>query len=121
MLPYKLKLTIGGNDYVIVTEDSEEYMLNLAKQLDAELKTFMEANPSAGMLTSSILTALSYLDELEKAKSGTDNMREQVTGYFEDISSSKKQIEESNAKINELKAEISRLNKEIYYLKELIE
>ena len=71
----KVKITICGIDYVIAGNEDEEYVLNLARKLDAELKKMMAQNPRISVMTAAVLAALDHLDESVKAQESTDTMR----------------------------------------------
>ena len=107
----KIKLEICGASYVIATTDTEEYVLSLAEKLDADMNQMMTNNPSASIATAAVITALGYLDELEKSTSGADNMRAQIKDYLEDAAKAKLSAEEA-------RREVERLRREIGYLKE---
>lgn len=110
MATNKVKLHICGASYVVSTTDSEDYMLSLADRLHKDMDDFMNVNKSASLNTAAVMTALTYLDELEKLNNGTDNMREQVRSYLEDAAAAKLEVERT-------KREIERLRREIGYLK----
>ena len=80
----KVKLTICGSNYIVSTTDSEEYVNQLAERLDTDMTEIMTQNPSASVAASAVISALSYLDELNKNASSTDNMRAQIKDYLED-------------------------------------
>lgn len=122
MPTYKSKITICGSDYVISGNDSEEYVQGLAEKLDAEMKQFLEDNPTSSIATAAILIALGYMDELEKTNNSADNMRSQIKDYLEDAAKAKMETEDTkralaaaNRRIEELCAETERLKREIGY------
>ena len=70
----KVKLSICGSNYVVSTTDAEEYVNKLAERLDEDMSELMAQNASASVTASAIITALSYLDELNK------NTDERISG-----------------------------------------
>ena len=117
MAANKIKLNICGSNYVVMSEDSEEYIQNLAARLDEDMNTLMSNMPSASVTAAAIVTALSYLDDLEKAKSGADHMRSQVHEYLADASKARTEALEASRRIEQLQRENDELNKD---LKELM-
>lgn len=107
----KVKLEIGGATYIISSTDPEQYVLTLAERLDKDMNTFMASSPTASITTAAVLTALNYLDELDKSTSGADNMRSQIRDYLEDASKAKLAAEEA-------RREVERLRRELNHLKE---
>ena len=70
----KVRLTICGSSYVISTNESEDYMQNLAERLNLDMNELMSSSNSVSITTAAIMTALNYRDELEKASGSADNM-----------------------------------------------
>jgi len=106
----RIRLEICGCSYVVATTDTEQYTLSLAEKLDHNMNEIMAQNTSASVTAAAVLSALDYLDELEKAGAAADNMRTQISEYLEDAAKAKMETEEA-------KKEIERLRREIGYLK----
>lgn len=105
----KIRLEICGSTYVISTTDAEDYTLNLAEKLDKAMNEFLTATPQASVTTAAIMTALSYLDELEKSSAAADNMRSQISEYLEDAAKARLEAEDA-------RRELERLRRELGYL-----
>ncbi len=105
----KIKLNIAGTSYVVNSVDSEESILNLAKKLDTDMAQIMEQSPSASVTAAAILCALTYLEELEKANNGADNMRTQVKRYLEDANKARFEAEKVKMELEKLKVDIQYL------------
>ena len=108
----KVRLNICGASYVLSTNESEDYMRNLAERLDLEMKDMMAKSAAVSITTAAVLTALGYLDELEKANGSADNMRRQIKDYLEDAASAKMSAEElrrENAALRRRIEEMERL------------
>ena len=105
----KVKLTIGGSSYIVSTTDSEEYVNQLAERLDNDMTEIMTQNPSASVAASAVISALSYLDELNKNASSTDNMRAQIKDYLEDAAKAKLEAENARRQMEKLTAELEAL------------
>ena len=95
----KVRLTICGSSYVISTNESEDYMQNLAERLNLDMNELMSSSNSVSITTAAIMTALNYRDELEKASGSADNMRRQIKDYLEDAASAKMAAEEARRDI----------------------
>ncbi len=105
----KVKLTICGSNYIVSTTDSEEYVNQLAERLDNDMTEIMTQNPSASVAASAVISALSYLDELNKNASSTDNMRAQIKDYLEDAAKAKLDAEHARRQVEKLTAELEAL------------
>ena len=102
----KVRLTICGSSYVISTNESEDYMQNLAERLNLDMNELMSSSNSAA-----IMTALNYRDELEKASGSADNMRRQIKDYLEDAASAKMAAEELRRENAALRKKVDDLHR----------
>lgn len=117
----KVRLSIGGAEYSVLTEDDVKYVQELGKELDRALTQVMKENPRASITQAAVLTALSYADEYKKASTAADHLREQIKDYLDDASSAKskadwarretektkKDLEDANIEIERLRAQLS--------------
>ncbi len=108
----KIRLTIAGSNYVVWSNDSEEYVQGLAERLDSDMAAVMSTSPTISVTASAVLSALDYLDELEKNTAGTDNMRAQIQDYLEDAAKAKLAAEEARREVERLRQEVQRLREE---------
>ena len=109
----KVRLTICGSSYVISTNESEDYMQNLAEHLNLDMNELMSSSNSVSITTAAIMTALNYRDELEKASGSADNMRRQIKDYLEDAASAKMAAEEARRENASLKRRIDELERRL--------
>ena len=107
----KVRITVCGSQYILGTEDGEQYVQELAKQLDEDMGNVLTECPTASVTSAAVLVAMDYLDRLNKATSGADNMRGQIKDYLEDAAKAKLSAEEA-------RREVERLRRELQYLKE---
>ena len=105
----KVRLTICGSSYVISTNESEDYMQNLAERLNLDMNELMSSSNSVSITTAAIMTALNYRDELEKASA--DNMRRQIKDYLEDAASAKMAAEELRRENAALRKKVDDLHR----------
>ena len=107
----KVRLTICGSSYVISTNESEDYMQNLAERLNLDMNELMSSSNSVSITTAAIMTALNYRDELEKASGRADNMRRQIKDYLEDAASAKMAAEELRRENAALRKKVDDLHR----------
>ena len=106
----KVRLTICGSSYVISTNESEDYMQNLAERLNLDMNELMSSSNSVS-ITTAAMTALNYRDELEKASGSADNMRRQIKDYLEDAASAKMAAEELRRENAALRKKVDDLHR----------
>ena len=93
----RVKLTIGGLEYVIVSDESAEYVRELGRAVDAAVQERMEANSRMTRERAVVLTALTECDRAHKADADADHLREQLRTYL--------------AENEKLRAEVERLRR----------
>ena len=109
MAANRVKLTICGANFVIVSEDEESYVQELGTRLDEEMNELMTKNQAISVTGAAVLKALDYLDELRKATMSADNMRGQVRDYLEDASKARLATQEAQQEIARLRRQIEQM------------
>ena len=92
----KVKITVGGTEYTVVTQEDADYTKKLAE----------EVNESISITAAAILTAVNLCDRLKKYEKEADSLGEQIEGYLHAASA-------QLTKYNELKKENEKLKKDI--------
>lgn len=119
----RVKLNICGADYIIISDETEEYMKEISSMVDVEMRETIEKNDRISVTMAAVLSALKYCDEFIKATRSEDNLRDQIKSYLEEcakyrsesdsknneIESLKKQVEELKAKLKDNKIKMSAL------------
>ena len=80
----RIKLNICGTDYVIISDETEEYMRNIADEVSDEMDEILKTNVRVSVVMAAVLTALKYCDESKKYMSDADNLRTQIKDYLEE-------------------------------------
>ena len=102
----KVRLSIGGADYTISTEDDPKYVLSLGDELDAMLTRILRENNRLSVTQAAILIALDYADQCKKAEISADNLRSQIKEYLEDSARSKMDAEIARREVERLTREL---------------
>ena len=63
----KIKITVGAMDYIISSDDEENYVRKIGEELNYKLDTLAKANPYLSTAMVAVLAALEYCDEAKKA------------------------------------------------------
>ena len=97
----RVTVIIDGRRYVLVTEESEEYLQTIAayvsEKIEEQKQTFRVTE-----LEAAVMSALIVCDELYKTKQSAANAFDQIQSCVEDTAKAK-------ADVVELKREISKL------------
>jgi cell division protein ZapA (FtsZ GTPase activity inhibitor) len=109
----KAIVKIRNKEYVIMSSDSQEYILSVAKELDARISTIAGSNSSLNPERLIILTALNLCDEYMKLSETNKVLQQQITNYEisknKDSSSSdaESELETAKERIKLLEAQLT--------------
>ena len=103
MAKNRVHLKIGGSAYTVLTDDAPEYVEELAEELDKEMRSIINENPSLSVTQAAVLTALDKADTCKKSTASSDNLRAHA-----------------RMEVDVARREIERLNREISSLRERI-
>lgn len=105
----RVRLNIYGTDYVISSDEEEEYIRRIGSEVEKRITLNMQDNARISVLMSAVLTALDYCDEAKKANLSADNLRSQIKDYLEESSKSRMEADEARREIDRMKREIQTL------------
>ncbi|MCI8440918.1 MAG: cell division protein ZapA [Provencibacterium sp.] len=103
----RIKLKIGGMPYTISTTEPEEYVLDLAAEIDRQLSAVLERNSALSLNDALILCMMDYADSRRKSEQNADHIREQLTGYLEDAARARMEADELRSEVTRLRRELS--------------
>ena len=104
-MPNKIKLHVGGIEYVINTDDDESYIQNLGHELNERLDQIARDNKYLSTTMVAVLAALDSMDESKKSLADAENLRTQLKSFVEDAACARLEADEA-------RREIERLNRE---------
>lgn len=96
------KLSICSNDYMITTDESAQYMQELAADVDEKLRAALKSN-KLSMTQAAVFVALEYADMAKKASDSADNLRGQLKDYLEDAAKAKTERDMYKHEVEKLK------------------
>ena len=89
----KLRLTIGGLDYHLSTDEDVAYMKNLGEELDENITELLRNHPRLSQVQAAVLCALDYADKYRRAEKNADYLKTQIQVYMEDSARAKTEAE----------------------------
>ncbi len=108
----RTRVFIAGTPYVIATSDPEEYVEQLAAELDESIHEAMAGNPGVSVTKAAVFCALDYLDRCKKSTGNADNMRSQIAEYLADAAKAKLEADEASREVDRLKQEVEKLKQQ---------
>lgn len=71
----QIKLTVGGVNYTVKSDDSEEYLNELGEELEQRLRRITKRNPTLSTTMVAIMAALEASDEAKKAMAELEEIK----------------------------------------------
>lgn len=105
----RVKLNICGFDFVIHSDDSEEYMRRIGALVEERIRKLMDSSLSMSTSMAAIFAALEFGDEATKAGAAADNLRSQIREYLEEASREKSEAAELRKRVISLTRQLEAL------------
>lgn len=122
----RVEIRIKDMKFFVVGEDDASYIKSLAGQFNSRISNMERSNYRLNLLEATILASLNILDELEKEKKSTADLKNtsddkaQVLEKIEELSNLKKKIEEitkdykkTTNELEDLRKKFNRSNEEL--------
>ena len=113
----KIKITVAGTQYSIMSQEEPENVEGLARNLDKQLRTLLGTNPALSLSDALILCALQYMDDAKKNEDTADHLRAQFSGYMDEIKEAKDPEEALKKDLEQMRRETLQLKVEMQHLK----
>ena len=101
----RVVVTICGEDYTFVAEDSTSYMQKVGSYVGDKMTEILNG-AKVGRTDAAVLTAANIADELFKSQAAAEQLRSQIKGYLDEAG-------KAQAEVSELKREIFRLQQKL--------
>ena len=97
-----IKVTICGEEYTLMAEESPSYMQKVAALVDAKMSEIMGAGGRVSRMDAAVLAAVNMADEMLKQQLSTENLRRQLKGYLDDANKAKSELSECKRELFKL-------------------
>ena len=102
----KVKLTIGGVNYIVITDNEPQYAEFLASEIDSRLGEITARSRFITDAQATVLLSLEYADSFHKAQKECEELRERLKESLEDAAKAKTQrdtLKRENMKLKKSK------------------
>lgn len=82
----KVRVTIAGVSYSLITDETAEYTNEIAAEIDAKMKELQGANPFMSSNQAAVLVAIEFADKAKKTEQVAEGYRSQIKDYLKDAS-----------------------------------
>lgn len=101
----RVTVTIRGEDYTLVAEESVAYTQRVAAYVDEKMED-IQRSIKVGRADAAILTAVNIADDLFKVQDAAEQLRSQIKEYL-DVAG------KAQAEVSELKREVFRMQQKL--------
>ena len=101
----RIRLHIAGSDYTLTTDEPEEYVRQLAREVDERIASALVTDDRVSTMMAAILACLDLANEAHKAGDSADNLRGQIQGYLEDNGSVRQELDAARRELDRLRRE----------------
>ena len=101
----RVVVTICGEDYTFVAEESTSYMQKVGSYVGDKMTEILNG-AKVGRTDAAVRTAANIADELFKSQAAAEQLRSQIKGYLDEAG-------KAQAEVSELKREIFRLQQKL--------
>ena len=77
-MPNKIRLTVGGIQYSVVSDDSEEYIKSIGRELEMRMNYFAQKNPFLSTTMTAVLAAMEGFDAAHKAHEENEHLKAEM-------------------------------------------
>lgn len=106
---YRVKLSIADCDFTVTSEESEQYVLEVADKLNSAIRSLMNSAPNMSTTLATILVALDYCDKSEKEKQAADNLRGQIKNCLDETAELREKLQNSINREHDLEQNLKAL------------
>lgn len=90
----RVRIVVNGVHYTISTAEPEEYVQQLAQELDEQIRGVIDKNPSISFNDVMVLCAINYIDAYKRSEENADRMCTQISEYLEDAAKARIELDE---------------------------
>lgn len=109
----RVRIEVAGSWYSITTTEEASYVEELARELDEQLTKLLGKNDALSINDALILCSLQFLLDKRQAERSTDRLRQQFSGYMEEIKRAKDDTAAKQKENEELRREVLQLRVEL--------
>ncbi len=109
----RVTITICGKEYTLQTDESPDYVRQLAARLDRRISDMMETSDIISLSSAAILVGLSLMDDSYKTTSNIDNIRGEIRNYVEEAGKARAEADDLRRQLEEKDREIDLLQTEL--------
>ena len=98
-----IRLTVGGIEYSVVSEDGEEYIRAIGRELERKMDRLAKQNPFLSTTMVAVLAAMDAMDRQKKTEEQNGELRTMLTEMTEKCTVARRDANEAMRALEELR------------------
>ena len=109
----RVEVKINNVEYMLVTNEPEEYVQRVALLVNKRMNQIQEGNKQLSTAMTAVLSAINIADELLKSEITLDGLRDELKRYMDDANSRGEELEAKRLEVEKLKEDMHKLQIEL--------
>lgn len=109
----RVEVKINNVEYMLVTNEPEEYVQRVALLVNKRMAQIQEGNKHLSTAMTAVLTAINIADDLLKSEEGQDKLRNELARYTEESGAAMEELAEKKQEVERLKDDMHKLQIEL--------
>ncbi|MDE7244514.1 MAG: cell division protein ZapA [Oscillospiraceae bacterium] len=106
----RITVSICGEEYTLMAEESQAYMQKVAALVDTRMSEMMMTGRVSRM-DAAVLAAANMADEMLKQQNSNENLRKQLKGYHDEAKKAQDALSDCKREIFKLQQQLEKLKK----------
>ncbi|MBR7071225.1 MAG: cell division protein ZapA [Clostridia bacterium] len=101
-MPNNVRFTVGGIQYSVSGEESEEYIRSIARELERKMDAIAKQNTFLSTTMVAVMAAMDSLDRAQKVTEENNQLRDQLKEMTEKYAIARSDADQSARRLQEL-------------------
>lgn len=101
-MPKNIRITVGGIQYSVSSDDDEAYVKGIANELERRMNYLSEKNKFLSTTMVAVFAALEAYDNAKKMQLENDELRLEIKRLLEETACAKLEADRANRKLSEI-------------------
>ncbi len=109
----KVEVKINNVEYMLVTNEPEEYVQRVALLVNKRMGQIQEGNKQLSTAMTAVLAAINIADDLLKSEQANDDLREELATYMTQSDNKGEELNSKRLEVEKLKEDVHKLQIEL--------
>ncbi len=109
----KVEVKINNVEYMLVTNEPEEYVQRVALLVNKRMAQIQQENKQLSTAMTAVLAAINIADDYLKNEEVLDNLRSELKSYAEETGNQGEELESKRLEVEKLKEDVHKLQIEL--------